>query len=406
MKKKMNRRKFITLAAGAGAALMSPTGFSNQILADDVVPGRGASGVVPRRVFGRTGVTISQLCLGGSSVAGAGGPAILDEALKHGLDCWEIVSFTGKAYGEYFKKNPGIRDRIFLTAKVYSTNPTVMQEQLDKALNDNETSTIDFLAVHVIDNVDVLNDDVRKWAEKARREKKIRFFGFCTHKNMDECLSRGADLDWIDGIQTFYNYRMQSIGNMEEALQKCHEKGIGIFTVKSMGLCSQKKTELQKLPLNEEKLNSLLAGHNMSFEQAKLKAIWQNPHITSICSLMPGTAILLSNIAAAKDERPLNTEVGKLLADYADSTGRYFCRRCGACDTANADKIPIFDVMEALMYSRGYGMADLAMKVFARIPPEIRSKISESDYSTAERLCPQRIPIAQFMKEAYMELGG
>ncbi|MDD4051360.1 MAG: aldo/keto reductase [candidate division Zixibacteria bacterium] len=406
MKKKINRRKFITLAAGAGAALMSPRGFGNQILADDVVPDRGVSGVVPRRVFGKTGVTISQLCLGGSSVAGADSPAVLDEALKQGVDCWEIVSFTGKAYGEYFKKNPDVRARVFLTAKVYSTNPTVMQEQLDKVLNDNETSTIDFLAVHVLDNVEALNDDVRKWAEKVKKEKKIRFFGFCTHKNMDECLRRGADLDWIDGIQTFYNYRMQSIGNMEEALQKCHEKGIGIFTVKSMGLCSQKKTELQKLPLNEEKLNSLLAGHNISFEQAKLKAIWQNPHITSICSLMPGTAILLSNIAAAKDERPLSTEVRKLLADYADGTGRYFCRRCGACDTANADKIPIFDIMEALMYSRGYGMTALAMKVFARIPPEIRSKIPDSDYSTAERLCPQQVPIGQFMKEAYRELSG
>lgn len=372
---------------------------------DSDSPIRETGYIVPRRTFGKTGVLISQLCLGGASVAGPNAPAILDEALRHGVDCWEIVSFAGKAYGEYFKQHPGVRERIFLTAKVYSTNPTVMQEQLDAALRDNGVSTIDFLAVHVIDKVEVLNDDVRTWAEKAKREKKIRFFGFCTHKNMDECLRRGADLGWIDGIQACYNYRMQRIGNMEEGLQRCHETGVGVFAIKSMGLCCQTKAELRKLPLNEEKLASLLAGYALSFEQAKLKAVWRNPHISSICSLMPNTAILSSNIAAAKNERPLDPDVGKLLDEYADGTGRYFCRRCGACDTANVDNVPIFSIMEALMYSRGYGMTDLARKVFARIPPEIRNKILDSDYSAAERLCPQKMPIAQFMKEAYTELG-
>jgi predicted aldo/keto reductase-like oxidoreductase len=407
MKKKMNRREFITLATAAGgAALISPAAFGNQILAGDALSGQAASGSVPRRVFGKTGVPISSLCLGGASVTGPDSQAIMDEALKYGVDCWEIVSFTGKAYAEYFKNNPKVRERVFLTAKVYSTDPAVMQQQLDKALNDNGVSIIDFLAIHVIDNVDALNDDVRKWAERIKQEEKVRFFGFCTHKNAAECLSRGADLDWIDGIQVCYNFRMQGISSMEDALGKCHEKGIGIFAIKSMAICSQKKSELQKLPLNEEKLNSLLAGHDISFEQAKLKAIWQNPHITSICSLMPGTEILLSNIMAAKDERPLNTEVMKLLVDYADVTGRYYCRRCGTCETANADNIPIFNIMELLMYSRGYGMTDLALKQYMKIPPEIRSKIPNSDYSTAEKLCPQRIPIAQFMKEAHMEYSG
>jgi len=396
MKKKINRREFIALAAGTGAALMSSYGFGNQI---------PTNAVVPKRAFGNTGVKISKLCLGGGSFAGTDSQALLDEALKYGVDCWEIVSFTGNAYSEYFKKHPGIREKVFLSAKVYSTDPVVMQKELDKVLNENGTSVIDYLAVHVLDNIEVLTDDVRKWAEKVKKQKKIRFFGFCTHKNMDNCLSGGAELGWIDGIQTVYNYRLQNIKSMEDALQKCHEKGIGLFAVKSMGFTVQQKTELQKLPLNEEKLNSLLAVHNMSFEQAKLKAIWQNPNLTSICSLMPNSAILQSNISAAMDGRSLNSEIIKLLANYAENTGRYFCRRCGVCDTANADKIPIFNIMEMLMYSRGYGMRDWTIKSFANIPIEIRNKIDSSDYSDAEKICPQKMPIAQLMKEACMEFG-
>lgn len=396
MKKKINRREFIALAAGTGVALMSSAGLGHQIHTD---------AVVPKRSFGNTGVKISKLCLGGGSFTGTDNQALLDEALKHGVDSWEIVSFTGKAYSEYFEKHPEKRERVFLSGKVYSTDPDIMQKQLDKALKENGTSTIDFLAVHVLDNIKVLTDDVRKWSEKVKKQKKIRFFGFCTHKNMAKCLSDGAELGWIDGIQTVYSYRLQSIKSMEDALQKCHEKGIGIFAVKSMGLTVHQKTELQKLPLNEDKLNTLLAIHDMSFEQAKLKAIWQNRNLTSICSLMPNSTILQSNVSAAMDERPLSTEVKKLLVDYAENTRRYFCRRCGVCETANADNIPIFDIMEMLMYSRGYGIKDRMAKKFEQIPIEIRSKINSSDYSSAEKICPQKMPIAQFMKEAYMEFS-
>jgi hypothetical protein len=359
--------------------------------------------IVPKREFGNTGIKISKLCLGGGSFGGTDSQIILDEALKYGVDCWEIVSFTGKVYCEYFKKSPGIRENVFLSGKVYSTDPIVMQEQLNMILKDNEISFIDFLAIHPVDDTKALTNDVRKWVEKVKKEKKIRFFGFCTHKNMDTCLSSASKLGWIDGIQTFYNYRMQSVKSMEDALQKCHEKGIGIFAVKSMGLSVQKKTENQKLP-SKEKLDSLLTGYNISFEQIKLRAIWQNPFLTSICSLMPNSAILQSNVLAAIDENPLKSEIAKLLVDYANTTGKYFCRRCGICETTNTDRIPIFNIMEMLMYSRGYGMTDLVAQMFAGLPSEIQSKIASSDYSSAEKICPQKIPITKLMKEAYLEL--
>jgi predicted aldo/keto reductase-like oxidoreductase len=359
---------------------------------------------VPKRAFGHTGVKISKLCLGGGSFGRTDSHALLDEALRAGVDCWEIVSFTGKVYRDYFKKNPGTREKVFLSGKVYSTDPMIMQEQLNNLLKENEISLIDFLAVHPVDDIKALDNDVRKWVEKVKEEKKIRFFGFCTHKNMDTCLSGAAKLGWIDGIQTFYNYRMQHVKSMEDALQECHEQGIGIFAVKSMGFSVRKKDGLQKLA-PERKLDALLTGQNLSFEQAKLKAVWRNPALTSICSLMPDPAILHANAAAAGDERPLDPDIVKSLSDYADGTGKYFCRRCSACETAGADKMPIVDIMEMLMYSRRYGLTELVAKRFAQMPGEIRSKITHSDYSGAEKLCPQKIPIAQLMKEAYWELS-
>lgn len=356
--------------------------------------------IVPKRLFGNTGLRVSKLCLGGGSFSVTDSQTLIDKALKHGVDLWEIVSFTGKAYGDYFRQHPGIREKVFLSGKVYSTDPDIMQKQLDKVLGENGTSFIDFLAVHAIDDIKVLTNDVKNWAGKVKKQKKIKYFGFCTHRNMDKCLSDGAELGWIDGIQTAYNYRLQKINSMEEALHKCHENGIGIFTVKSMGLTVHYKAGPEKLPL-EDRLNYLLSIRDISFEQVKLKAIWKNPYVTSVCSLMPNQKVLQSNVSAAIDESFLDTEIDEILSEYADITGNYFCSRCGLCETKNSDEVPIFGIIEMLMYSRGYGMHEPMVKKFQQIPLEIRSRINSSDYSSAEKICPQKMPIGQLMKEAY-----
>ncbi|HEY5955819.1 MAG TPA: aldo/keto reductase, partial [Polyangiaceae bacterium] len=360
---------------------------------------------VPRRTFGGSGISLSTLCLGGSSVVGADSRSLLEEALKYGIDCWEFNPFTGQVFGDYFKAHPGVRERIFLTGKSKSADPVVLQEDLDRTLVTNQTSVIDFFAIHGVDSVDVLTDDVRRWAEKAKREGKIRLFGFCTHRRVNSCLERAADLGWIDGIQAFYNFRLQADADTQAALRKCQANGIGIITVKSMALCVEDEAEVEALRIAKAQLLTQLACHRLSFEQAKLKAIWQNPHITSICSLMPNVSILRTNASAAMDDRPLPEKVTSLLADYADATGRYFCRRCGACDTKTPERLPIFNVMESLLYARGYRAMELARLIFAQIPADLRNRMLQTDYSNAESACPQRMPIGQLMRQAFGELN-
>jgi uncharacterized protein len=370
--------------------------------------------VVPKRPFGKTGVSVAKLCLGGASVVGTDSRLLLEGALRYDIDCWEFTAFTGRAFGDYFKAHPGVRERVFLTGKTKSTVPSVMQEHLDRALVDNSTSVIDWFAVHGVDDVAVLTDDVRRWAEQAKQAGKIRFFGFCTHKRAEGCLERVAgrgerrDLDWIDGIQAFHNYRTQAIESTEVALRKCHAQGIAIFAVKSMGLCAEDEATIQGLPLARNALSASLVARGLSFEQAKLKLIWQSPCLTSVCSLMPSAEILRANAAAAIDERPLDGEVTRLLTEYAHATGPHFCRRCASCEAATQG-LPVPEVMEMLMYARSYGATNLkamAVQSFARIPAAIRARLSGGDFAKAEAQCPQRMPIARLMKEACLELDG
>jgi hypothetical protein len=52
------------------------------------------------------------------------------------------------------------------------------------------------------------------------------------------------------------------------------------------------------------------------------------------------------------------------------------------------------------MYYRDYGDHDLAREVYAVLPEKARLRLTEVDYSRAERSCPQGLPIAELMHEA------
>jgi len=57
------------------------------------------------------------------------------------------------------------------------------------------------------------------------------------------------------------------------------------------------------------------------------------------------------------------------------------------------------------MYYNSYGDRDRARELFAQIPRNVRSKLLDIDYSTAEAHCPQRIPIGKLIAEAVSKLA-
>jgi hypothetical protein len=56
------------------------------------------------------------------------------------------------------------------------------------------------------------------------------------------------------------------------------------------------------------------------------------------------------------------------------------------------------------MYLHSYGRRDTARKWFQALPPEVRAGMVTADYSAAEARCPQKIPIAEVLKNASEEL--
>jgi predicted aldo/keto reductase-like oxidoreductase len=270
------------------------------------------------------------------------------------------------------------------------------------------TSYVDLYFVHRLRSIEELRpyDELRGWVEKRKSEGKIRFFGFSTHTSMESAMIGAAELGWIDGIMTSYNYRLMHTDKMKKAVDACMEAGIGLTAMKTQAVASWgfigtvgEKSE------TASKLTEHFLKKGFTKEQARLKAVWQNSHIASICSEMDNLKILMANVAAALDKTAFSSKDMRLLEQYANETASTYCAGCAqVCESAVEGDAPISDVMRYLMYRRGYGDQDQARLFHNQISERTISRMASINYSLAEQKCPQGMPIGRLMREAAKEL--
>ena len=244
-----------------------------------------------------------------------------------------------------------------------------------------------------------------------KSEGRIRHFGFSTHQNMEECMITAAKLGGIDGIQTSYNFRLMHTDRMKKAVDACVNAGIGLTAMKtaSPGVIGR----VRQAPELTERDKDLLSKHTRHFLekgftdiQARLMAVWQNPHVASIVSYMPNMTILKANADAALNWRKLSRHDMNLLKQYARETASEYCAGCAAiCESTVEGNVPISDLMRYLMYYHGYGEPNRARSLFKELPLDTRRRIFRTDYKAAERRCPQRMHIGRLMRKAARELA-
>ncbi|MGD9182196.1 MAG: aldo/keto reductase [Desulfobacterales bacterium] len=405
-----SRRDFIKSAgaAGLGSALIPLTsltqahGSSSKKMPEQMI--------VPKRSFGKTGVNVSILSLGG--VLRLSDQLIFRQALKLGVTYWDTADSYGrgkneKAIGKYFAKFPNDRKKVFLVTKAGTSDPRKLTEKLNKSLQRMNTSYVDMYFIHYVKDVKKeLTDEVKTWAEKAKAKGKIRFFGFSAHKNMENSMLAGAKLGWIDGIMMSYNYRLMVRNKMKRAVDACVKAGIGLTAMKTQAAFTANfyasigsETD-DALKMTE---NFLRKGYTA--EQAKLKVVWENPNIACICSAMPNMTILQANVAAALNKKNLSEGDKQRLKQYAQQTAPGYCAGCAnICESAVDLDIPISDILRYSMYNHGYGDRDTALKLFDTLPTGVKANILKADYSKAEKYCPQKIQIGKVLKKTHAEL--
>lgn len=399
--RKITRRDWLKAVTAAGlGSVLARRAYG----AADAVSGASAKtwgGKMPTRPFGKTGADVSILSIGGMFDIGKN-QLLMKQALDWGVtywdtaDCYNYGGPTEAGIGKFFASHPEARKQVFLATKSDKRDPAGMSELLRQSLSRLNTDHVDLYEIHGVGSIEELTPRMRSWAEQAKADGKIRFFGFSCHQNMEVCLKGAATLGWVDGIMFSYNYRFMDKRGMREAVEACHKAGIGLTAMKTQG-GGQVHVDSER----ELRMAGRFMEKGFTQGQAKLKAIWDDPRIAAICSQMPNMNILMSNVAAALDKTKLDRADLQLLQEYAQETCGGYCAGCGSiCSAAVGGRVPVSDVMRCLMYRRSYGDYDLARSEFLHLPAAAREALASTDYAAAERACPHALPIARLMREA------
>ena len=401
----LTRREFVKTVGLAGLAVAA-SGAAPVMAAPVKTEEAQKAATMPKRKLGKTGVEVSILNLG-CMIDTLNNQLLLKQALKWGVTFWDTAEAYGnglseEGLGRYFARNPEARKEVFLVTKL-TTKAGNFTERLDKALKRLQTPYVDLFFIHDVKGGQELTPAWKDWAAEMKKAGKFKFFGFSTHTNMEDCLLAAAKLDWIDAVMTTYNFRVMNTPKMKEAVDACVKAGIGLIAMKTMaGGPGEIKADSEA----ELKAANRFLERGFTDKQARLKAVWENPHIASICSQMPNLTILSANVAAARDLTKLSREDFDSLQHFAQETGCDYCAGCGyICQAAVGGAVPVNEVMRALMYHRDYGDPEIARQTFAGLSAGVRQRLGELDYSQAEAACPQGLAIASLMREAVEVLG-
>jgi predicted aldo/keto reductase-like oxidoreductase len=396
----LTRRDFVK-TIGLASLAVAGTGVTGAIAAPEQPTAAVQAATVPKRHLGKTGVEVSILALGGGFDT-LNNQLLLKQALNWGVRYWDTAesygnSLSEEGYGRFFSRNPAARKEIFLVTKLHSEDSNLTM-RLNKSLQRLHTDYVDLLLIHGIADIGEMTPAIRDWAAEMKKAGKFKFFGFSTHTDMEDCLVGAAKLGWIDAVMLAYNFRVMNTHKMQEAIKAANQAGIGLVAMKSQAGRPGKHEIGGKV---KREMVERFLKRGFTDKQAKLKIIWENPLIASICSQMPNLTILSANVAAARDLNKLAREEIDSLRRYALETRGDYCAGCGKiCQGAVGGAIPVNEVMRCLMYHEYYGEPELARLTFGGLREEVRLRLTEVDYSQAEEACPHGLAIGKLMRQA------
>jgi hypothetical protein len=205
-----SRREFLKTAGILGAGSLLPVAAERVVHAAE--KGERKAMVVPTRPFGRTGANVPCLALGGMFDIPSN-QILMHQALQWGVTYWDTADcyeggISEKGIGAFLTRNPEARKKVFLVSKTDSQDPEGMTRLFNRSLERMNTTYIDLYFIHGISGIREMSTEMKSWAEGMKNSGRLRFFGFSTHSNMEECLLGTARLGWIDGIMMTYNYRI------------------------------------------------------------------------------------------------------------------------------------------------------------------------------------------------------
>jgi len=206
-------------------------------------------GAIPLRDFGKTGVKVSALGMGGHHLGEAKDEktavAIIHRAIEAGITffdcCWEYN--RGQSEDWLGKGLKGRRDKVFLMTKVctHGRDAGLATLMLEQSLRRLQTDHLDLWQIHGVSfpndpELFIRPNGAAEALRKAKEQGKVRFVGFTGHKDPDIHLGMLETGFPFDSAQMPLNPFDANFHSFEKkVLPVLNEKGIAPIGMKPIG---------------------------------------------------------------------------------------------------------------------------------------------------------------------------
>lgn len=351
-------------------------------------------------------------------------PADVDEAesirmVRYAID--NGVNYVDTAYPYHAGRSEvvvgkalqdGYRQKVKLATKLPSwaiQTAADFDKYLDEQLKRLQTDVIDFYLLHGLNNDywPKLRDlKVFQWAEKAMADGRIGRLGFSFH---DEFNLFKEIVDAYDGwtfCQVQYNYMDTDFQAGTKGVQYAAAKGLAVVVMEPLRGGSLAKRPPETVARMWEQ-----AKHKRSPAEWALLWVWEHPEVSVVLSGMSAFDQVNENLAIADRSGPgaLTLSELKLFAQVRGAfkkLGPVPCTNCGYClPCSKGVEIPrIFQ-----LYNNGIMYDDMkTARFFYRGPTGLKEGQRADqciECGECEEACPQKIPIAEWLKKVHAELG-
>jgi predicted aldo/keto reductase-like oxidoreductase len=377
------------------------------------------------RKFGKLDWEVSALGFGAMRLPVIdGNPANVDEpeatrmiryAIDHGLN------YIDTAYMYHSGKSEGIVGRILKDGyrektKVATKLPVTRvgsYDDFDRLLNEQlerlQIEKVDFYLLHGLDKHDwrkARDLGVLRWAEGAMADGRFDHFGFSFHDDLETFKEIVDGYDNWTFCQIQYNYMDTDYQAGREGMEYAAGKGLGIIAMEPL-----RGGKLTGKPPEQITKVWDSAPNQRSAAEWGLMWVWNQPEVAMALSGMSTMEHVVENVSIAERSGPdiLTPEelrfVGRLQASYRGLTP-VLCTDCGYCIPCpeGVDIPRIFQIYnEAIMYD------DPRTGRFRYRGPNGLAEEQRADRciecGECLDICPQEIPVPDWLKEAHALLG-
>ena len=256
--------------------------------------------------LGRTGLSVSKLCLGtmnfGPYTSDADSFKIMDKALELGINFFDTANVYGwktgegvteKIIGRWFEQGGGRREKVVLATKVYGRmgdwpnesklSAYHIKRACEESLQRMKTDHIDLYQMHHIDR-DTPWEEIWQAMEQLVREGKVLYVGSSNfagwHIAQAQGEAKARNFMGLVSEQSLYNLRDRMIEL--EVIPACEEYGLGLIPWSPLagGLLGGALRKLKKADGLEKNLRMLLSPGCFTIQwlphQSLVLARWSN----------------------------------------------------------------------------------------------------------------------------------